>query len=661
MNFQFDKIINLEITIIIFFLFIFLLQFFIKRIIKKKIFSFQSILLFIICIILYLLFLNFRIIISYDKYYSSKVPFIIDTSESMLFKKQLKLEHPQIIKYYFGNSLLSQKKIFSGTDILMLNKIFNYEEPQYFENILFYSDGNFTVNAINEVRNKFIEYNKKIIILIDEDNNRIRDFGINEIQTNDYFIADTENFINLKFQGNFYPANIKLDLFENNILIKSVNLSQEQLKRLNNNYLFNFVPLITAKNHYKIHIADLSDSNQYNNSYEFINEVISEQKNIYIIMNYPYYDYKFFKYALANIKNYSIVECQKFNNEKLNKNNLKNSELIILYNLKINNFLDEEISILKNELKQKPFILFINNIFDYELIKKLELNQNFKEINNIFSTGEIKTKLNFDNSKKLNDIVPYLNENISLPPVETYLKIKLSDDFLNLINVENTDFSLIAINPINNICIISGAGFYKWQLNLIPLNAHFFIQEFYKNITKFLIENKKQQLSEFLIFLPKDNFFIDDFISFKIIKNSNEINNVLIELYKENNLIKSEKIKLVEKEQFINYELNEYGLYKILIKSQNQQLEKIFCIIKNLKELNQNNVNYGVLETLANSTNGKIININSEKVNELISANKIKTNVKRIINFKDNIFVIIIILTLLSIIWIIDKYFLENK
>lgn len=653
MKFYFNKIQNTEFTIVIYLLIILFLYFFIKKILKKKIFSIDNIFFYIVITILYLLILDFRIIINKEKYLFPKIPFIIDNSESMQFKPKIKIDNNNIISYYFGNQLTNKNIKFPTTDISNICKIFNYENEKYFNKILLYTDGNFDKSKISDVLDIYKYYNKKIFTLINDNVKNINDIGILKIKSNDYFLSDTVNYLNISINSNMNFKNIFLEFQENNVSIKNLNITKKFLDDNKNCFNFEFKPLNIGKNYYKFELKDFTDSNSFNNSFEFIKEVVSEEKNIYLIVNKPYYDYKYFKLSLNNFKNIKLFECKKFSNELIAQRILKNANLILFYNIRLDDFNSNEIYLLKEYFAAgKSAIFFLNREFDFNLFKVLKLSSLFeRDIDNKFFSGDIKTRI----KNNYNNIIPQFDIPFDKPPLEGYIKLNLNKDFIDLISTADNNLALISLNPKKNIAIISGTGFYKWHLNLAPLNYQYYIQDIYINIVKYLFESKNDKLP-LSIELQKNNYFLNDVIPIKIIVNDTNIKNLNLELSHNNKILVSEKISDFKMVNYFNYQFNEYGIYKVSVRSSLYNAEDIFCIIKNLEELNQLSFNYANLKLLTQHSSGKIIKYNSPELKNYLKEEKIKIYAPIIINFKNNYVVIFILLSLISAIWLMDKF-----
>lgn len=651
MSYTFNAIINTEITLLILFLFISVFFFFLYKFFKKKIYKYLNLIIIFVIFLLYLVLIDFKVYNIHTEYIYPNIPFINDTSESMIFKNNPNLPKnlQTLNKYYLGNELSKNFKKSNKISLIELNNVFAFEDEKYFNNIYFFTDGNYNYTEIETVINKFTNSNKKIFPVVDYSNDEILNLGISDIRYFDYFIADTENFIEIYFNYNYEFEPFELLFFENENLIKKYELTDEYLKKNSNKLIIDFIPVLTGDNYYNIRINDVSDSNPFNHSYEFINEVVTAYKNIYLISGLPYYDYKYLKMSLNNLQNIKLFETGKYAGQILDNNVVENTNLIVLYNVDSEYFDNNEISLLKNYFnKNKPALIFIGQQTDLNFLNKL-VNDDIILSKNIYVTGNITPSFH---NRPLS--FPELFSSVPFPPLEGYYDITLSDDFEDLITLENKNAPLVSYSKNLNYFIINAKGLYKWHIGLVPLNAHFYIQDFYVNAVNHLF-NSNLTAQNFDVRLNNNNFNIGQTVLFNILSSEEKKIELKLDIYKNNNIILNTEIIIENSETVLNYSFDEYGLYKAVFSYNDEIIEKQFVLIKDLTELNSITNNIPGLKRLAEQTGGQVID-NDEFLDILkTDLNKIEKTSVSIYQLRNSYFIIFIILILLSFVWVIEK------
>jgi hypothetical protein len=650
MSYTYNTLINNEITVLFFFIILAIFIFYINKFFKNKHYKYFNIIPVLIFILLFLLLIDFTLIIPKTEFIYPHLPFISDSSESMIFKKSVD-KKKNVNQYYFGTDLSREFLKYQKADIIQLNKLFSFEDERYFDKIFLYSDGNFDYSSIDAVVNRYNNSNKKIVAVVDSDNDSIINFGISEVRLFDYFLSDTENNIEIIIDYNYNFENAELEFYENNILLKEYNISEKFLKENGNKFTIDFMPINIGKNFYQIKFSNMNDSNHYNHSYDFIKEVVAAYKNIYLIVDNPYYDYKFFKDTLNNFQNINLIECRKFARQELDDNIINNTNLIVLYNINGKKFSVNEINILKNYFNEnKPVIIFVGQQTDMDFINVLFADNIISSVSpNLFVTGNI--EVDFKNQNKL---LPLHFSDVNIPYLEGYKNVVLTDGFENVITLKNSDIPIVSYNQNKNIGIINAQGFYKWHLGLVPLNHHFYLKELYGNITKRLFELKSVNKS-FNVILNADNFNIGQNINFEFIIFNKDSEFLKLEIFKEDNLILSEQIAVNSKN--INYynSFRDYGLYKVIVEYNNDIIEKNFVIKKDLHELSNINNNIAILNSLVNRTGGEIIELDEMDSYLNVDLNRIKKETIDIYKIRNNYFIISLLFLLFTLLWIVDR------
>lgn len=657
-----------------------------------------------LAIILFVIF-NPTLNIKTAKDIEPKISYFIDNSKSMLSSKD-----SSIIKEKLNELINSESNIdlfkfdkeslksdmdsidFSGayTDISSIfSRITSYKSSDNHIASVLISDGNY-----NEGRNPLIDltYSEKPIYVIGVgDTSKVKDV----IATN--LLLNKFSYLNYSVPVEAYVETQDLDtgriqavLLENNNPIDTIefNIVENQ-----NNYSINFeyIPKTIGDKRISLKLnSNFKEINTKNNITSDYIKILDDKRELALFSSSPSSDLTFLNNYLKTKDNFKLSKFIQKNGSNFYKyptvKDLKESQLIILQDFPDKSTPNELLNLIVDELKNgKPLLFMFGPNTDINKLAVLKDHLPFEIISHGKNEFQVQA---YPTAESVGDAILNFSSSVenlwdNLPTVyktETFIKPKSSaKQLLNLKinnNILNETFLLSSeVNNKKSITLMS-YGHYRWKLlgyakelalgNKPEID---FYNEFFDNIFKWLSVKEKEK--QFIVNTNKRDYASGEEVLFisQLYDNSyNPLDDAEIKI----NLIndKNEKREIILT-QLGNgkYKSNLSGLpagtysYSASAKFKDNILANetgIFNIGDIPIEYLKTNTNTALLKEIAEKTGGRYFHIN--EINSLDEILKKDLDFSTIplftssdLSFKDNIWLLIIPIILLSIEWFIRK------
>lgn len=634
-----------------------------------------------------------------------KISYFIDNSQSMAYSynkpNELKNKIESLINlneedelYGFDSELL-KKEIdsinFNGvyTDISSIfTKITSYKSSDnQIANVLI-TDGNF-----NQGRNPLIDLkyiDKPIYVIGVGDTTKYIDVLATNILLNkiSYINSLVPIEVNIETQE-IDTGLVKAILFENATPIDTTEFRIFE-NQINYNINFEYTPKSMGDKRISVKlISNFQESNLKNNQISNYIKILDDKRSLLLLSSAPSSDISFLIDFLNKKDNYKVSKfIQKKGAIYFKEPTIKDfneSQLIILNNFPDKNTPDLIIKEVIEQIKKgKPLLFMFGPNIDTKKLMALKDYLPFEIISH--SQNEFQVLAN-PTAESVGDAIMNFNstnDNVwdNLPTVlksETFVKVKPSAKLLMNLkinnNVLNESFLLSSeINEKKNVAIMA-YSLYRWKLlgyakktadgNVPEMD---FYDEFFNNIFKWLAV--KETDKQFVINTNKQEYASGEEVQFnsQLYDNSyNPLDEAEIKVF-----LNSDK----EKREIIltplsngQYKTNLKGLpagtynYKAIANYKNNKIAEetgIFNIGDIPLEFLRTNTNQTLLREIAEKSGGKYLHINSVKsINDILKSdldfNSIPLFTKNDINFKDNLWLLIIPILLFSVEWIIRK------
>ena len=537
--------------------------------------------------------------------------------------------------------------------------------------IVLLTDGNY-----NEGNNPVFIQNSQLTpidILLIGDTAKLSDLKIENIEYNKLMLQEEVNPLNVFISAQAF-ANMEASIFLEEISGKGSSIVANSKIKINGNYFSQSIPfklsnLSKGKHFYRIRVtASGKEANLKNNTKEFAVEVIDGGKNIEIISSFPHPDLSALKSWLQINRNFKV----KMNVSESNLAISDNSDLVIFYQIP-NQMNSGKVLFDKAKSMNKSVMFILGTKTDYAAFNQLKTSYKVNLNGKILQDYGARINPNFTKFY-LSNQVPNIFQNY--PPLSNYLltiesKADASHLLFSKLGRVETEQPLISFATQDNIQmgLVAAENIWKWRLNNYQSKKNFNeTQDLFDKVINYLaVKKDKRQLTSYIS---------SDYISEgeNLIISANTYN----ELYQPK---KADRIKCVIDGGEIknaNYEMlpleNSYSLspknlkagryiYKITaeIDSKFFSEEGSFLIYENDLEETFIAANLEDMNTLALKSGGNILmwkdrhsfKINShpkEMKQKLISeTTRLKAN--------DWIYLLLLILVLLSLEWLIRKYF----
>lgn len=625
---------------------------------------------------------------SKSKSIKPKIVLLIDNSKSISKNQDLsyKQEVEKLIKKLSSNKFDIESKIFdkriksldsfnlTGTRTDLFSALTQTKAENIDNNlsrIVLVTDGNY-----NEGNNPiFIQNNQltPVDVLLIGDTTKLSDLKIENIEYNKLMLQDEVNPVTVVVSAQASSST------ESNILLEEIivggfkTISNSRLK-ISSNYFSQSIPFKLANlskgmHFYRVSIkSSRKEVNLKNNVKEFSVEVIDGGKQIEILSCFPHPDLSALKSWLQINKNFKV----KLNVSETNLAISDNSDLVVFYQIP-NQMNSGKALFDKVKLMEKSALFILGTKTDYASFNQL---QNSYKIN-------LKGSILQDYSARINPNFTkfYLNNQVSntfqnYPPLSNFLvsiesKADANHLFLARLGRIESDQPLVSFATQDNIQIglIAAENIWKWRLNNYQSKKNFNeTQDLLDKITNYLaIKKDKKQLTAYIssdYVSEGDNLVISANTynelyqpkkanSIKCVINGGEIKNTTFEMLPlENSYSVSPK----------NLKAGRY-IYKVIAEIDRKTFseEGSFLVYEDDIEETIIPSNHEDMNALAIKSGGKLFmwkdrhsfnfNENQKEVKEkLISeTTRLKAN--------DWIYLLLLILVLLSVEWLIRKYF----
>lgn len=634
-----------------------------------------------------------------------KVTYFVDNSQSMAYSyskpNELKSKIKSLINldendelYGFDSELL-KKEIdsinFKGlyTDISSIfAKITSYKSSDnQIANVLI-TDGNF-----NQGRNPLIDLkyiDKPIFVIGVGDTTKYIDVLATNILLNkiSYINSLVPIEVNIETQE-IDTGLVKAILYENTTPIDTTEFRIFE-NQFNYNINFEYTPKSMGDKRMSVKlISNFQESNLKNNQISDYIKILDDKRSLLLLSSAPSSDLSFLVDFLNKKDNYKVSKfIQKKGATYFKEPTIKDfneSQLIILNNFPDKNTPDLVIKEVMEQLKKgKPLLFMFGPNVDIKKLAQLKDYLPFEIISH--SQNEFQVLAN-PTVESVGDAIMNFNttnDNIwdNLPTVlksETFVKVKQSAKLLMNLkinsNVLNESFLISSeINESKSVAIMA-YGLYRWKLlgyakKTADGNAPDvdFYDEFFNNVFKWLAV--KEIDKQFVIKTNKREYASGEEVQFnsQLYDNSyNPLDEAEIKVF-----INSDK----DKRELIltplsngQYKTNLKGLpagtysYKAIANYKNNKIAEetgIFNIGDIPLEFLKTNTNQALLREIAEKSGGKYFHINSinsikDILKQDLDFSSIPLFSKNDINFKDNLWLLIVPILLFSIEWIIRK------
>lgn len=399
-------------------------------------------------------------------------------------------------KYYitYDNNLIQD---INKNFILLQNAGYHFD---YNENKIYKMNKKLDIYNSNNIilpDNIITHFDKNIKITLYEryDNDII--YLFNNIKT--YNIPFRKKIIDKLFSFlDFYKNNIN-DFINNDSIFNFNDIASRNItyKIINNNDIdFKYIDYLTLYNYNSNKIRDNKVFGEYylHDIFEIIDTIITSMTNI---SNYYYYSY-----FLYNIKN---------------NNNIIKEQLIKRLNINDNKYIED----LSNKIIYYIMIFYLNNKYN-------DINIHYIDNNELKSVDKNKI-----NNVKLKEII------INILTYKKYVKIlneiQLDDIFIDDYIYRDISYNITKLDKINKLLDNSYSKEISYDLDILSNNNKFYN----------LLNNKDNEITQIFNNIDdninnKINHILDNniirFCNYVIIQNINNIDNNVIELYKNNYL-----------------------------------------------------------------------------------------------------------------------------
>jgi hypothetical protein len=495
-----------------------------------------------------------------------------------------------------------------------------------------------------------------------------KDLLISKVMHNEYayfgntfpveIIAEAKQFLN---------QTLKISISKNGNLIESKSVTST-----NNSFITNQRFQLKAEekgvNHFVVQVEKTAGEVTYkNNQFDFFIEVLDGQQKILILANAPHPDIAAIRKSIEKNENY---ECEVFLAEQFSKQ-LNKYNAIILHNLPSNNNNQKLIQdVSKTDI---PCIFILGTQTNFNAFNNLQTGLSVYPNGNRFNESQASYNKGFS----LFTVDDQFNETSSIfPPLTTpFASYKLSNSATTLFNQKlgnvTSNDPLVVFNTVGNrkFEIICGEGLWQWYLgNYQEKQNHEVFNEFISKSIQYVAS--------------KDNKSLFRVNCNNVYEESEEIE-FDAELYNESyELINDKEVSISisnSKGKQFNFAFiasgNSYQLNAGNFPPDNYTFTatansggKTFSfagkfIVKALfSELTQTVANHQLLNQISNKTQGKLYYPKQveQLVDELLNSDKIKPVVFNQKQLNDAIqlkWILILLLSLLSIEWFLRKYF----
>lgn len=565
---------------------------------------------------------------------------------------------------------LNQKGL--STDIL---SSLNYVEDKNIESnlnrIILISDGNY-----NQGNHPIFFENKslaKVDVLLVGDTTKVGDMMVEDIEYNPILISGESSQMNVLIRSVLMNqvkyAELKLEEVYNQStkLLESKSVTMEG-DRFAKSFTFKLSNLSKGKHHYRISInSSAKELNLKNNTKDFYVDVIDGTKQIEILSSFPHPDITAIKSILEQNKSFKVKLA--ISDSKLQFSD--NADLLIFY--QIPNMTENGKALFEKAKSMGKSVLFImGSQVNYPQLNQLQQSYRVQVKANIMQDYFVRKNATFSKF--------YLQESTnstmeSLPPLSNYLLTieplrEASHLFYARLGKIDVEQPLISFSNQDNmyIGILSGENIWKWKISNYQTKKNFNdIQDLLDKTVNYLaIKKDKKQLT-----VSISNPQVAENSRFLI--NANTYN----ELYQP---VKASQIKCqiqgdnFEKTFDMISQENNYALSPQDLKKGNYTF-KIQALIGNKKfdeqgefTIYKENIedyyipaNFEDMKSLAIKNNGEIFLLNEwmrlkNKLEKESYKSKIQTSLESL-RANDIFFLLFTILLLISLEWLLRKYF----
>lgn len=558
------------------------------------------------------------------------------------------------------------------TDIFTaLQNVFSTNTDKNLHRLILVTDGNY-----NEGNNPVFVQNSSLIpidVVLLGDTSKVRDIKIENLEYNSIMLQDEINTLRVLVSAQSFENSQAIVDLEEIVSNGTKKIAQSKLNINSNKYNhsleFKLSELSKGKHNFRIRLrSDVNELNIENNDKVFTVEVVDGEKQIEIISNFPHPDISALK---------SWIEINKNCKVKLNiadgiSTISDKSDLVIFY--QIPNSINNGKGLFDiAKLSGKSVLFVLGTKTDYSAFNTLQKCYKINLKGNLIQDYSPKMNTNFSKF--------YLNESsmnsfFSYPPLSNYLiSIESLGEFSHLfwsrLGTIETEQPLISFSSQDNIQIglIAGENIWKWRINNYQQKKNFIeSQELIDKLTNYLaIKKDKKQLTTFL---SREHIVEGD----KLIITANTYN----ELYQPK---KAEAIKcMINGGNFKNqtFEMlafeNGYTLAPnyLAAGSYNYEVQATIGgkVFKDFGKfiVHEDNIesmylpsNYEDMHALTQKTGGNLLMWKDRgKLGQNILSNDFKAKLaNEVSRFRANdiIYLLLLLLIILSIEWLIRKYF----
>lgn len=607
-----------------------------------------------------------------DSILKDKVSFFIQTLENNKRNYDIYLFSGSLIKKINKDDIFNIKydsiENFKTNLDISIKEILEVEKENKINSINIFSDGiindGYDLLSLNGV-------NVKLNFFLIGDTEQKKDLVLKEVLFNKYSYIFAEVPIVVRFSSYKLDKNVKINLYEEDKLIKSEyqNVTQDK-----SDYEIVFIVKSETEEikKYKVEIEpDNSEITIKNNYRNFYIKFIPNKFNIMVLSGYPSPDLSFLKnqiQKIGNIKADYFTQKEGTSFYEGNFENLKGYSVVIFFGFPTVETQTVILEKLKKEIEKYgvPIFFFAMRKVDYEKLRYFENYLPFK-INKTEAT-EISIKLK--PVKNANVYYPFNFKNIENFPELTYNPSVIkqnpnSEVFLSAFNEVSPVF-LISNTETNKSAAFCAYGLNNWRLNPKNVDYEPVFNSILINTISILYDYEKQKL---ITVTPlKDEFsrFENLILKVKLNPLALESGNIKLRIYNSENEIYPNLVKIDEYNLQSKLILEQKGDYFTEAYIENLDIPEArdyfrFYVNENNFEYNDTRAREDYLYRLSTFTNGvNLTNLNENDLSEIFKSEKqeeISFDYVKNIYLNYNPIYIIVIILLFSIEWFLRKKF----